>query len=120
MRVVRSQDVKEMPMGNNPGSTIGRNGWPGVWLEAILDMLRRKTNRSWTDTHRNKRRNVMRKLAVAGGCVHGTEELRAKTSNDACKLQRRLHVVPSQRKQLEERHLSVRKRESEDCRSWNM
>ena len=32
----------------------------GVWLEPIQSMLRRKTNESWTDRHRN----ALRKLVV--------------------------------------------------------
>ena len=37
----------------------------GVWLEPIQAMLRRKTNETWIDKHRN----VMRKLVVKGGWV---------------------------------------------------
>ena len=69
-RVVCPQDVKKVLL--KQAKMVCWKSWAakhaceelkeGVWLEPIQAVLRRKTNESWTDKHRN----VMRKLVVEG------------------------------------------------------
>ena len=76
MRVVCPQDVNKMLQ--KQARFVHWKRWAakheceelkeGVWLEQIKAMLRRKTNESWTDNHRN----AMRKLVVEGCSVHKT------------------------------------------------
>ena len=120
----------------------------GVWSEPIQALLRRETNESWTDKHRNVMKNgswkedtcgrermtlggqakrsveaaARKKAQRSTGCTIVRHGWKSETGSQRVlgTLKERCYVVSSRRKQWRKFHVSVRRWESDRHRSWGV